>query len=113
MTKTKEQLKNELKSLNKKFQELSDDELNNVVGGVGEPETIMDYLLSAMEGVVTVDQATMAKIQNLTDNQKTELFFGLFANLFGAEISKEHRYQTFINRLSQYGISTSGCTKAF
>lgn len=29
MTKTKEQLKNELKSLNKKFQELSDDELNN------------------------------------------------------------------------------------
>lgn len=113
MAKNKDELMNELKGLNKKFHELSDDDLTNVVGGVGEPETIMDYLLSAMEDVVIVDEATMTKISNLTDYQKSELFFGLFANLFGAEIPKEHRYQTFINRLSEYGISTSGCKRAF
>ena len=113
MAKTKEGLKNELKGLNKKFEKLSDDELSDVVGGVGEEITVMGMLLSAMEGVVIVDTATMTRINNLPEKQQVELLFGLVSNLLGAEISKEHRYETFIGRLTQYGLSTSGCKKAF
>lgn len=109
MIKTKE----ELNDLTNKLHELSEDDLAKVTGGTGDKQEMIDLLIMAMEGVVIVDQSTMNQIKNLSVNQIGDLFFSLVANFLGAEISKEHRYQTFTRRLTEFGISTSGCQKAF
>ena len=107
-------IKNTMNNADETGKTLTDEELLEVNGGSWTDSELNDSLIAGMEGIVIVDDTTMNQILNLSYNQRADLWFKVsISGMMGASVTKEMRYENFCKALQSYGISTSGCRKAF